>query len=443
MTTSSAAEVIGDRYVLGPVVGRGAMGEIRQAEDLCLARSVAIKLLHPSLAEQPESRLRFEQEVRAAARVSDRNVVAIYDTGEHLGRPYIVMELLSGRTLRDEVLEGPLTEERARQVTTALLFGLQAAHDAGVVHRDIKPANVLLNTAGEAKLADFGIAKGAESNGLTAPGLVLGTPSYLAPECVTGGEATVASDLYAVGVVLYEALGGRRPFVGDSPLATCHAICTEEPPSLRDLRPDLSAQLAGVVTRAIARDPEQRYRSAAEMIRDLEPATGPALALVDEPTVEIDAAVPGWITTNENALLPRVREDRRSRVGSARRHARSLAALVAIAIGASVFFSLWAHRADTSTNSPAVQNAATVPTRLPTTTRPTVTPLTATPITAAPLVTSPAASVPTTTPPTSTPPTTTAPTTTPPTTTPPTTTPPTTTPPTTAPPATTPPTTTA
>jgi serine/threonine-protein kinase len=299
MSARSEIEVIDERYVLDGLIGRGGMAEVRRAEDRRLGRSVAVKLLRETLASQAEARLRFEEEARAAARLTDPNVVAIYDTGEHNGRPFIVMELLPGRTLRDELDDGPLSEHRAREVIVHVLRALRAAHSGGVIHRDIKPANILLTEAGAAKVADFGIAKVAESPDLTATGLLLGTPSYLAPECVTGGAATAASDLYAAGVVFYEALSGRRPFAGTTPLAICHAIVSEDPPPLRELCPRVNVGLIDVVTRAMERDPRSRYRSADEMIRAVEDGAVPVPASVDETTEPIVAE-----PTLVSAVLP-------------------------------------------------------------------------------------------------------------------------------------------
>jgi serine/threonine protein kinase len=426
------------------------MAEVHTAQDQRLARSVAIKLLHPALAAQADARLRFEDEARAAAGLSDRHVVAIYDTGEHAGRPYIVMELLPGRTLHDELLDGPLGEARARALIIQVLSALQAAHGGGLIHRDIKPGNILLTASGEAKVADFGIAKGAASSDLTATGLVLGTPSYLAPECVAGGPATVASDLYAVGVVLYEALSGHKPFRGDSPLAVCHAICTEVPTPLRDLRPGVSAEMAGVVTRAMAKEPQDRYQSASEMMQALEQQSGPLAAvgaIADEPTLPVDAipivadsmpTVATPVVVNDDVLQSSRVAVRRSWLDRASARALLMAAaVVAALVGVGLFLNIGSHRADTSTDKPLVTvttvSARSVTTSRPTTSRPTTsTPFTSTPITTAP---------PTPTSPTSTSPTTTSPTTAPPTTSPPTTVPPTTSPPTTAPPTTAPPTT--
>jgi serine/threonine protein kinase len=430
------ADVIAGRYVLGSVIGQGAMAEVYEGEDQLLNRPVAVKLMLASLADQPDSRLRFEDEARVAARLTDPNVVAVYDTGEHAGRPFIVMELLPGRTLHDELGEGRMSEERAVAVITQVLGALRAAHDAGVIHRDVKPANILLTDSGDAKVADFGIAKGAGSSSLTATGLVLGTPSYLAPECVTGSAATIESDLYAVGVILYEALAGRAPFAAATPLAVCHAVCTEEAPPLRDLRPDVSAPLAAVVTRAMIKDPRNRYHSANEMLRGLDLATEAVPVFLDEralgsepePTIEAPVVMP---LAAGDALLPRVDATRRSR-----RRALVVASVVAFAllVGAAGFATMRSHGADTSTNTKPTASITTasssVVTTAPTTIQTVVNtaPVTV-PVTTTPVVTSPTTTTASTTvPPTTTPPTTTAaPTTTSPTTTsPPATTPPTT-----------------
>ena len=250
---------------MGALIGRGAMGQVHDGRDVRLGRPVAIKLLRPDLADQPEARRRFEEEARAAARLSHPHVVAVYDFGEADGIPYIVMERLPGTTLADELRAGPLTEARACQVATSILSALQSAHAAGVLHRDIKPGNVLITADHQPKVADFGIAKAGEGSDSTTTGMILGTPAYLAPERLSGYPASPASDVYAVGVLLWECLAGQRPFVGDTPFAVTTAVMTQPPPPLAPIRPDVQPALIATIEHAMAKDPTTRFQTAAEM----------------------------------------------------------------------------------------------------------------------------------------------------------------------------------
>jgi len=262
--------VLAGRYRLGPVAGHGAMGEVHLAEDLRLARPVAIKSLRPELARYPEVRQRFSHEARAAARISHPNVVRVYDSGEEDGVPYLVMECLPGTSLADELAWGVLDPRRARRVGLDVLGALDAAHRLGVIHRDVKPGNILQSAVidGPVKVSDFGIAKSAESaddHSLTDSGGLVGTAAYLAPERVAGAPAGPASDLYSLGVVLFESLAGRKPHEGETALALALAIHMGEAPSLGELRPDLDPALVAVVDKALAHDPADRWSSAAEM----------------------------------------------------------------------------------------------------------------------------------------------------------------------------------
>ncbi|HEX2150187.1 MAG TPA: serine/threonine-protein kinase [Actinomycetota bacterium] len=285
---SPAPELIADRYELGERVGSGGMGEVYAARDTKLDRAVALKFLRKDMASQQDLRSRFEAEARAAGRLSHGNVVGVFDSGEHDGNPFIVMELLSGRTLADEVANGPATEERARQVCQQIVSALKASHAQGVLHRDLKPGNVLLCQDGSVKVGDFGVAKMAEGMDLTQAGMMLGTPAYLAPERIEGEPASAATDIYSVGVMLYELLAGRKPFEADTPLGLIRSIQSEPVPSLATIRPDVDPKFAAVVERAMARDPEIRYASAAEMEADLVtpvvmPTTGDATAVQAAP----------------------------------------------------------------------------------------------------------------------------------------------------------------
>jgi serine/threonine-protein kinase len=240
------------------------MAEVRDAWDTKLDRAVAVKLLYAPLSAQPDFRQRFEVEARAAAGLDHPHIVSIHDCGEQDGTPYIVMERLPGRTLADAIAAGPLPEQQVRSVLDDVLSALSLAHATGILHRDIKPGNILLTASGSAKVADFGIAKSANSAQTTA-GQILGTMGYLTAERMSGRPATVADDLYAVGVLGYEALTGRRPFPQDNLIALARAVAEDQPVPLHVLRPDVQPALAGVIERAMTRDPRWRFTSANEM----------------------------------------------------------------------------------------------------------------------------------------------------------------------------------
>src|SRR5688572_27221009 len=291
MTAEQDAPVA-DRYRLGALLGQGGMADVYEAMDERLARPVAVKLLRPEMADRDDVRLRFEAEARSAARLSHPNVVNVFDTGEDdAGRPYIVMERLPGETLADRMVEGPVDEDWLRRVTGDILGALGAAHAAGIVHRDVKPGNILIASDGCDKVADFGIDKSLESSDgrpdLTATNMLIGTPAYLSPEQIDGHGATARSDLWALGVVLYEALAGRKPFTGKTPLATAFAIQHGEVEPLASVRPDVDPTMAEVVERAMRRDPDERFGSASEMAAALGVAP-PAGGL--DPTVAVPVA---------------------------------------------------------------------------------------------------------------------------------------------------------
>lgn len=253
-------ELLGGRYELRGLLGRGGMAEVHSGWDVRLGRAVAIKLLSAPLSAQPDSRRRFDVEARAAAGLSHPHVVAVHDVGEHRTTPYIVMERLSGRTLADALGRGPLPDHAVRALLDQVLSALSAAHGAGVLHRDIKPANILLTEDGTAKVADFGIAKLADSAD-TMTGQIIGTMAYLSPERIAARPATAADDLYAVGVVGYQALSGRLPFPQESLAELVRAISEGQRPPLAALRPDADLALVNVIERALARD----FGSATEM----------------------------------------------------------------------------------------------------------------------------------------------------------------------------------
>jgi eukaryotic-like serine/threonine-protein kinase len=293
---SAPGPTIAERYELGELLGRGGMSEVRAGRDLRLGRDVAIKLLTTVATDRSRSRERFEAEARAVASLSHPNVVLVFDSGEHEGVPFLVMERLPGRTLADELSAGPLTPERAGRVATDVLAALDAAHAAGIIHRDIKPSNVLLCPDGGVKVSDFGIAKTASAMTLTDHGTLLGTPGYLAPERLAGEPATPRSDLYSVGVLLYEALSGHPPFDGDTPADLMRALAESRPVPLLERRPDLPPHLGRAVERAMEKEPSARFATAADMaaalVHDAPHSAATAVLVPPDPPSE-GAEAPG------------------------------------------------------------------------------------------------------------------------------------------------------
>jgi serine/threonine protein kinase len=286
-------QLLAERYRIDEALGTGGMSTVFAGHDLRLDRAAAVKVLRDDLARDPSFRRRFAREARAAARVVHPNVVAVYDTGEDAGgETFIVMELLSGRTFVRELARGPLDEARLRAVADAVLGALAAAHAEGIVHRDVKPANLLLDDDDRVKVADFGIATSLDA-GETTTVVPLGTPAYCAPERLRGFPATERSDLYSLGVVLYEAATGERPFRGDGAVAIAEAVVTGAHRPLGECRPDLSQSFVATVERALATDPDARFTTADEMRAALR-AEPPSRSV--DPTVPLQSPAPATAT---------------------------------------------------------------------------------------------------------------------------------------------------
>lgn len=281
--------MIDGRYQVRSMIARGGMATVYVATDLRLERRVAIKIMHDHLAADDAFRARFIQEARAAAKLAHPNVVNVYDQGEDRGLAYIVMEYVPGITLRDLLHDHHrLTPEQTIDVMDAVLAGLQAAHKIGIVHRDLKPENVLLADDGRIKLSDFGLARAASAN--TASGQVLlGTIAYLSPELVTQGTADIRSDIYSLGIMMYEMLTGEQPYSGDQPVNIAFRHANEDVPPPSRIREGVPSQLDDLVLWATERDPEARPADAGAMLVALRQAEQELAAAGGVPTAPLDS----------------------------------------------------------------------------------------------------------------------------------------------------------
>ena len=266
-------DVVGGRYRLDHLLGRGGMGAVWAGHDTILNRPVAVKMLRDDEGPNaPLLRQRLLAEARSAAAVRHPNLVSTFDAVSDGGTFALVMERLPGPSLADRLADGPLTASEARAVALDVLGGLDAVHQAGLVHRDVKPANVLRSADGRWMLVDFGIAKNLLGNDdLTLTGTTVGTPAYLAPEQLHGRQATANTDLWAVGVMLYEALSGRLPFSGETSFAVAYSVQTDTPEPLSTLLPDPDPAIVDTIERALRKSPEDRFESAPAMASSLRP----------------------------------------------------------------------------------------------------------------------------------------------------------------------------
>lgn len=288
--------VVGGRYQLGELLGRGGMAEVRKGIDTRLGRVVAVKRLRTDLASDATFQARFRREAQSSASLNHPTIVAVYDTGEEpapdgVAQPYIVMEYVAGRTLRDILREGrKILPERALEITSGVLSALDYSHRGGIIHRDIKPGNVMLTPSGDVKVMDFGIARAMSdaASSMTQTAAVVGTAQYLSPEQARGETVDSRSDVYSAGCLLYELLTGRPPFVGDSPVAVAYQHVREPavPPSHHDA--DLTPQIDAIVMKSLAKRVEDRYQSAAAMRTDIERylAGRPVQAVAPPPPVD-------------------------------------------------------------------------------------------------------------------------------------------------------------
>lgn len=300
--------VLCDRYRLGRLIGSGGMAQVWAATDTVLGREVAVKMLHPHLADDENFVLRFRAEARAAARLSHQNIVGVFDTCSDHGHEAIVMELLSATTLREHLDEhGELEIATTVRIALRVLSALEAAHEAGLVHRDIKPSNILLCDDGRVKIADFGIAKIDDQTDLTHTGSLMGTVAYLAPEQLSEEKVDGRADLYALGIVMYECLTGSVPFRADTKAASALMRLHADPVDPRRLRPGIPQDLADTLMRTLQRDPDDRFSSAADLRAALLagpiPPTTRSAADVDD-TGELPAPPEAFARSERNWLYP-------------------------------------------------------------------------------------------------------------------------------------------
>lgn len=264
-------KIIAERYELLDVIGRGGMADVYLANDTILNRTIAIKILRTSLAKDPVYIARFQREASAAAALSHKNIVEIYDVGEDNDQYYIVMEYVPGRTLKELIAKrGALHVMEAIDIMKQVLSGTARAHQMGIIHRDLKPQNILVTDSGTAKIADFGIASIQSLTQFTQTDVIMGSLHYLAPELARGEKATVQSDIYALGIVFYELLRGQVPFNGESPVNIALKHMQEELPSLREFNPSIPQSVENIVIRATAKNLNDRYKNASEMLEDLQ-----------------------------------------------------------------------------------------------------------------------------------------------------------------------------
>jgi eukaryotic-like serine/threonine-protein kinase len=257
-------------YKIVEKLGAGGMGVVYKAEDLTLGRTVALKFLPPDLNRDPEAKNRFIHEARAASALEHTNICSVHEIGEHEGQTFIVMGCYEGETLRTRIAGGPLPIQEAVDITRQVAQGLAKAHESGIVHRDIKPANIIVTSDGLVKILDFGLAKIAGRTLLTKSGSTLGTAAYMSPEQARGDPVDLRTDIWSLGVILYEMLTGRRPFDSEYEQALVYTILNQDPKSVQVMRPEVPDGLAQIVRRALSKELDRRYQTAAQLISDLE-----------------------------------------------------------------------------------------------------------------------------------------------------------------------------
>ena len=313
------------RYRLDEKIGAGGMSTVYRARDMTLERDVAVKLMHREIAADSDHLERFRREARAVAQLSHPYLVSVIDAGEDEGRPYIVFEYVEGETLKDRIRRmGRLPVAEAVAYAVEIARALAYAHQRHIVHRDVKPQNVLIDAEGSAKVTDFGIARSLDQEGLTADGRVLGTTDYVSPEQALGHKVTGQSDLYSLGIVLFEMLTGQVPFRGENQVAVAMKHVRDALPDVQRLRPEVSSALAAVLERATAKDLHHRYADDLELIADL------------EDVLAIETSRAGGVTGEATAVLRTLPERTQRRVPLRLRHPGWLVLALLLVVAAGV-----------------------------------------------------------------------------------------------------------
>ena len=269
---SGVPTLLAGRYRLRGSIGQGGMADVQRAYDEQLDREVAVKILHARYADDPNFLLRFRREAQSAASLNHPNIVSVYDAGETDGRPFIVMELVRGRSLRELTRTERITADRATEIVGDAALALNYAHEHGLIHRDIKPGNILISHDGEVKVTDFGIARAVNAETITETASVFGTAAYVSPEQAQGDTVDRRTDVYSLGCVLYELLAGQQPFHADSPVALAYQHVSAMPPAPSELSDESTPELDAITLKAMAKNPDDRYKTGREFNADLERA---------------------------------------------------------------------------------------------------------------------------------------------------------------------------
>ncbi len=339
MAEPQSGELVDERYRLDRKIGSGGMADVWLAEDTELDRQVAIKILHDNFAQDSEFVQRFQREAQAAAGLQHPNVVGIFDRGAFDGTYFIAMEYVDGPSLKD-LVKGGMSPKDAIDFTRQILNAARFAHRKGIVHRDLKPQNVLIDDEGRARVADFGIARAGESSDITATGSVMGTAQYISPEQAQGKPTTPRSDIYSIGVILYEALTGRVPFQGDSAVAVALKQVSEAPRRPSAINPNVPPALDAVVMRALAKDPDARFKDADAFLKALDAAEKAPDTPRPQDTAAYAAVTPEGETDVPGDQEPYDDQEEWERERRRRRWRWIIVALLAAAVAALVAFAL-------------------------------------------------------------------------------------------------------